>query len=47
MLINVENYKGLVIYFTRHNHSKSIKMLSLYYNELMGKVKEHEGKNTR
>ena len=34
----------MVIYFTRYIHSKSIKMLSLYYYELMGKIKEHGGK---
>ena len=39
-----KNYKDLVIYFTRYVHGKSIKMLSLYYHELMGKVKEYERK---
>ena len=33
-----------MIYFTRYVHSKSIKILSLCYHELMGKFKEHEGK---
>ena len=34
----------MVIYFTICVHSKSIKILSLHYHELMGKIKEHEGK---
>ena len=34
----------MVIYFTRYVHSKSMKMVSLHYYELMGKVKEHEEK---
>ena len=33
-----------MIYFTRYVHSKLIKMLSLYYHELMGKVKIYEVK---
>ena len=33
-----------MIYSTRYVHSKSIKMLNLYYHELMGKDKEHERK---
>ena len=37
--------KNLVIYFPRYVYSKSIKMLSLHYPELMGKIKEYEGKN--
>ena len=39
-----KNYKNLTNYFTRYAHSKSIKTLSLHYHELMGKIKEHEGK---
>ena len=31
-------------WFTRYVHSKLVKTLSLYYHELMGKIKEHEGK---
>ena len=38
-----KKYKDLAIYFTRYIHSKSIKMLSLHYHELMGKIKEHKG----
>ena len=34
----------MVIHFTRYVDSKSIKMLSLHYHELMGNIKEHEGK---
>ena len=44
-LINEKSYNDLVIYFTRYVHSKSIKVLSLLYHELMGgKIEEHEGK---
>ena len=42
ILINEKNYKHLTIYFTRYVHSKSIKVLSLHYHELMGKIQEHE-----
>ena len=34
----------MTFYFTRHVHSKSIKMLSLHYRQLVGKIKEHKGK---
>ena len=34
-----------MIYFTRYVHSKSIKMLSLHYPELMGKIKDDKVKN--
>ena len=44
ILINEKNYKDLSIYFTRYVHMNAIKMLSLHYHELMGKIKEHEGK---
>ena len=44
ILIHEKNYKDLVIYFTIYVHSKLIKMLSLYYHELMGKVKIYEVK---
>ena len=43
-MIEEINYKDLTIYCTRYVHSKSIKMLSLYYDELMWKTEEHEGK---
>ena len=42
ILIDEKNYKDLVIYFTRYVHSKSIKMLSLHYHKLMGKIEEHQ-----
>lgn len=45
ILINDKNDKYLVIYFTRDVHSKSIKILSLCYHELMGKILIHEEKN--
>ena len=44
ILIDKKNYKDLTIYFTRYVHRKLIKMLSLHYHEVMGKIKEHEGK---
>ena len=44
ILIDKKNYQDLVTYFTRYVHSKAIKMLSLYYYRLMGKIEEHEGK---
>ena len=34
----------MVIYFTRYVHIKSIKILSLYYHELIGKIVEQKGK---
>ena len=42
ILIEEKKCKDLVIYFTRYIHSKSMKMTSLCYHELMRKVKEHE-----
>ena len=33
-----------MIYCTIYVLSKSIKMLSVHYHELIGKVEEHEGK---
>ena len=41
---NKKNFKDLVIYFTIYAHNKSLKMLSLHYDESVGKIKEHEGK---
>ena len=46
ILIDEKNYKGLVIYFTRYVHSKSIKMLSLCYLKLIEKIEKHKWKNT-
>ena len=45
IIINEKNYKNLTKYFTRFVQSSSIKMLSLHYHELMGKIKDPEGKN--
>ena len=44
VLIDKKNYNDLVIYFTRHNGGTSIRLLSLYYNELIGMIKECEEK---
>ena len=43
--IKKNKYKDLMIYFTTYVHSESMKILSLYYHELLGKIEEHEGKN--
>ena len=43
-LIDEENFKDIVVYFTWYVHCKSIKMLSMYSYKLMGKIKKHEGK---
>ena len=40
ILIDKKSYKHLVMYFTRYDFSKSIKILSLYCNELMGTIEE-------
>ena len=44
ILLEEKSYKDLVFYFTRYIQRKSIKMMSLYYQELMGKIKKHERK---
>ena len=44
ILIDAKDYKDLVIYFPRCVRSKSLEVLSLDYQELMRKIKEHEGK---
>ena len=36
--------KDLVICFTRYVNNKSIKTIRLHYDELIGKIEEHEGK---
>ena len=46
ILNNKKKYKDLVIYFTRYDRGISIRMLSLYYDELMGKIEEDKGRNT-
>lgn len=44
VLIDEKIYTDFIIYFTRYNHRKSLRMLSLYYHKLMEKIEEHEGK---
>lgn len=34
----------MVIYFTRYDRGKPIRMLSVYCHELVGKVEEHNDK---
>ena len=46
MSIDEKNYKDWAIYFTRYFHSKLIKMLSPRYHELIGIMKENEGKKS-
>ena len=41
-LIYKKNYKDVTIYFAKYDHKNSARMLSLYYNESMGKIEEHE-----
>ena len=44
-MVDEKHYKDLVvIYFNAYLHNKSIKMLSLYYHQLMGKIKKYKGK---
>ena len=38
ILIYEKSYKDLVIYFTRYHPDKSIRMLNLYYDKLIGKI---------
>ena len=47
ILINEKNFKDLIVYFTRYVHSKLIKMLSLHYHELIGKIEEQEGNSLK
>ena len=35
-------YKDLVTYYTRYFHTKPIKMLSLHYHKLIGKIEEQK-----
>ena len=42
IFIDDRNYKNLVIYFTRHVHKKSIKILSLHDHESIGKIEENK-----
>ena len=45
ILIDEENYKDLVLYFTSYVHGTLVKMFRLHCYELMGKIEEDEGKN--
>ena len=40
-----KSYSDLVILFTRYHPDKSTAMISLYYNELVGKIKGYKEKN--
>ena len=40
VLIDEKNYKDLAIYFNRYDRSKLIKILSLYFHELIGKIEK-------
>ena len=40
----MKNYKDLVIYFTRCDGGKSVRILCLNYNKLIEAIEEHEGK---
>ena len=43
ILIRKKRYEKVVIYFTRYHHGKSLTMLSLYHDELLGKIEDYEG----
>ena len=45
ILIDEKKFKDLINYFTRYINLRSMKMLSQYFCKLIGKIKEHEGKN--
>ena len=45
ILTDDKRFKDLVIYFTRYGNYKSIKMLSLDFYKLVGKIEEHKEKN--
>ena len=40
----IKSYQDLVIYFTRYHPDKSMRMLNLYYDKLIGEIEEYEGK---
>ena len=44
ILVDMKRYKDLVIFFVRYGCSKSVRILTLYYNKLMGVIEEHERK---
>ena len=42
ILIDDKSCKDLMIYFTRYVHNNLLKILSLHYYDLIGKIEEHE-----
>ena len=40
-----KNFKDVAIYFTRYVKYLPIKILSLYFHKLMGKIEQHQVKN--
>ena len=42
--IDEKSFKDWTIYFTRYDRGKSMKMLSVYYNEVKGKFEKYEVK---
>ena len=44
IFIDKKSYKDLVIYFTRYHFHKSITMLNVYCDELIGKIVDFQGK---
>ena len=47
ILVHEKNVKDLVIYFARYVNCKLIKMWSLYFQKLIGKIEEHKGKGKK
>ena len=41
IFIDKKNYKSFLVYSTRYHPDKSIKMLNLYYDELIGRIEEY------
>ena len=44
IFINNKSYKDLLILFTRYHTDKSIAMSNLYYDKLIEKSEDYEGK---
>ena len=44
ILIDKKSFKDLVICFTTYHPDKSTTMVNLYYDSLIGKIEEYEGK---
>ena len=40
-----KNYEELINYFTRYDRGKSIRIVSLHYLELVGKIEEFDEKD--